>query len=86
MWLDVDEVRPATDDEGAIRVNRWFARHPDFVLGTHALTSGPFGETYTCRTRGGEDLETALVAAIKLLPAARRDRRPAAKKQRHPRG
>lgn len=68
MWLDVDEIRPATDDEGAIRVNRWFARHPDFVLGTHALTSGPFGETYTCRRRG-EDLETALAAAIELLPS-----------------
>jgi N12 class adenine-specific DNA methylase/adenine-specific DNA methylase len=68
-WLDVDEIRPATDDEGAIRVNRWFARHPDFVLGTHALTSGPFGETYTCLLRAGEDLETALTAAIQHLPA-----------------
>ncbi|WP_172965747.1 DEAD/DEAH box helicase family protein [Agrobacterium sp. FDAARGOS_525] len=67
-WLDVDEVQSATDDEGAIRVNRWFARHPDFVLGTHALTSGPFGETYTCRGNGGADLETALTAAIDLLP------------------
>nr|ABN47056.1 probable DNA methylase [Sinorhizobium meliloti SM11] len=69
MWLDVDEVRPATDDEGAIRVNRWFARHPDFVLGTHVLTSGPFGETYTCRPRDGEDLEAAITAAVDLLPA-----------------
>ncbi len=68
-WLDVDEVRPATDDEGAIHVNRWFARHPDFVLGTHALTSGPFGETYTCLPRAGDDLETALTAAIQHLPA-----------------
>ncbi len=68
-WLDVDEVRPATDDEGAIHVNRWFARHPDFVLGTHALTSGPFGETYTCLPRAGDDLETALTATIDLLPA-----------------
>ncbi len=68
-WLDVDEVRPATDDEGAIHVNRWFARHPDFVLGAHALTSGPFGETYTCLPRAGDDLETALTATIDLLPA-----------------
>lgn len=67
LWLDVDEIRPATNDDGAIRVNRWFARHPDFVLGTHALTSGPFGETYTCRPRV-EDLETALTAVIDLLP------------------
>jgi len=68
MWLDVDEVRSAAEDEGAIRVNRWFARHPDFVLGAHALTSGPFGETYTCRPRPGVDLETALDAAISRLP------------------
>ena len=68
LWLDIDEIRPATDDEGAIRVNRWFARHPDFVLGNHALTSGPFGETYTCAPRAGEELETLLTAAIDLLP------------------
>jgi N12 class adenine-specific DNA methylase/adenine-specific DNA methylase len=68
-WLDVDELRGATEDEGAIRVNRWFPRHPSFVLGDHALTSGPFGETYTCRSRGGDDLETQLISAIGLLPA-----------------
>ncbi|MGO7028542.1 DEAD/DEAH box helicase family protein [Rhizobium johnstonii] len=68
-WLDVDEVRPATDDEGAIRVNRWFARHPDLVFGSHALTSGPFGETYTCLPRAGQDLEALLAATIDLLPA-----------------
>lgn len=68
LWLDVDEVIPATDDEGPIRVNRWFARHPDFVLGTHATTSGPFGETYTCRPRAGDDLDAALTSAINLLP------------------
>ncbi|MCZ0737721.1 Eco57I restriction-modification methylase domain-containing protein [Phreatobacter sp. AB_2022a] len=67
-WLDIDDVRAATADEGAIRVNRWFVRHPDFVLGTHALTSGPFGETYTCLPQPDEDLEKALAAAILLLP------------------
>ncbi|MBY3397315.1 DEAD/DEAH box helicase family protein [Rhizobium laguerreae] len=67
-WLDLEEVHPATSDDGAIRVNRWFAEHPDLVLGEHALTSGPFGETYTCRPRAGEDLETALKAVIALLP------------------
>jgi len=67
-WLDIDEVRPMADDEGAIRVNRWFAQHPEFALGVHALTSGPFGETYTCRPRAGEDLETLLKAAVERLP------------------
>ncbi len=69
-WLDTEEVRPATDDESAIRVNRWFARHAAFVLGTHALTSGPFGETYTCVPREGDDLAQMLSAVIRLLPEA----------------
>ena len=34
------------------------------VLGTHALTSRPFGETYTCLPRAGDDLDAALDAAI----------------------
>jgi N12 class adenine-specific DNA methylase/adenine-specific DNA methylase len=67
-WLELEEIQPATADTGAIRVNRWLARHPDFVLGTHALTSGPFGETYACLPVGGADLETALNAAISNLP------------------
>lgn len=70
LWLDVDEVRPAGGDDPAIRVNRWFARHPDFVLGEHAMTSGPFGETYTCLPRPGVDLQQAISAAISLLPEA----------------
>ncbi|KFL29752.1 lactate dehydrogenase [Devosia riboflavina] len=67
-WIDVDEVRPANGDDGSIRVNRWFARHPDLVLGAHAITSGPFGETYTCLPRPGVDLEDALPVAISHLP------------------
>ena len=75
-WLDLDEVQPASEDEGAIRVNRWFARHPECLLGTHALTSGPFGDTYTCLPRPGEDLAAALGAAIQLLPEALYDGEP----------
>jgi N12 class adenine-specific DNA methylase/adenine-specific DNA methylase len=75
-WLDIDEVRPATDDEGTIRVNRWFAQHPEFVLGAHMLVSGPFGETYTCRARDGENLEAALPAAVNRLPQAIYDGEP----------
>lgn len=77
-WLDTDEVRPAGSDDAAIRVNRWFVRHPDFVLGTHATTSGPFGETYTCLPRSGVDLERALADAISLLPEAIYDGEPEA--------
>jgi len=75
-WLDIEEVRPAIDDEGAIRINRWFARHPDFVLGTHALASGPYGETYTCLAREGAPLGDALSAAVNLLPEDRYDGEP----------
>ncbi|ULJ82749.1 DEAD/DEAH box helicase family protein (plasmid) [Rhizobium sp. C104] len=75
-WLDLDEVRAATADEGVIRVNRWFVRHPEFVLGTHALTSGPFGETYTCLPPDGQNLGTDLDAAIRLLPEGLYDGEP----------
>lgn len=75
-WLEADEVVAAEDGDTAIRVNRWFARHPDFVLGTHAMTSGPFGETYTCRPCAGVDLEEALTAAVSLLPEALYDGEP----------
>jgi len=77
-WLDVDQVRPADGDDAAIRVNRWFARHPDFVLGTHGTRSGPFGEAYTCLPHPGLDLEQALSAAISLLPEGIYDGQPEA--------
>ncbi|AQS65474.1 MULTISPECIES: DEAD/DEAH box helicase family protein [Rhizobium/Agrobacterium group] len=77
-WLDLEEVRPESQDEGAVRVNRWFAEHPNFVLGDHALTSGPFGETYTCQPRAGEDLQAALKNVVRLLPEGRYDGEPTA--------
>ncbi|ODT14579.1 MAG: lactate dehydrogenase [Kaistia sp. SCN 65-12] len=75
-WLDTDEVRPGEGDDGVIRINRWFARHPDFVLGTHAMTSGPFGETYTCLPHPSVDLAQALRDAVSLLPEAIYDGEP----------
>ena len=74
-WLDLAEVIPASEDSEAFRVNRWFADHPDHVLGCHATTSGPFGETYTCLAGDG-DLKAALDAAIHLLPEALYDGEP----------
>lgn len=75
-WFDLDGIRAASNDEGAIQVNRWFAGHPDFVLGTHTLTSGPFGEAYTCLPREGVELGSALDAAISLLPEGLYDGEP----------
>jgi N12 class adenine-specific DNA methylase/adenine-specific DNA methylase len=75
-WLDLAEVIAASEDSEAIRVNRWFADHPDHVLGRHATTSGPFGETYTCLPGDG-DLEAALDVGILSLPDAIYDGEPA---------
>jgi N12 class adenine-specific DNA methylase/adenine-specific DNA methylase len=77
-WLDTDEVQSDQGDDAAIRVNRWFARHPDFVLGTHATISGRFGETYICLPHPGLDLERALSDAISLLPEGIYDGEPGA--------
>ncbi|NEK18176.1 helicase-related protein [Rhizobium leguminosarum] len=66
FWLDLADVE--LEGEGSsVRINRWFVDHPDMVLGRHAITSGPFGETYTCLPMGG-DLETILEATIGRLP------------------
>lgn len=67
-WLNMAEVRPRTQYEGAISVNRWFADHSDMVLGEHMFASGPHGETYTCVARAGTDIATALSAAVLSLP------------------
>ncbi len=66
-WLDLADVK-AAGEGGSIRTNKWFVDHPEMVLGRHAITSGPFGETYTC-VPIGDDLESRLNAAISQLPA-----------------
>jgi adenine-specific DNA methylase len=51
-WLDLDEVRPAAEDESAIRVNRWFAQRP---VSCSARTRSPpvhsARPTRACRAR-----------------------------------
>lgn len=66
-WLDLADVQSAGEGD-SVRINRWFVDHPDMVLGRHAMTSGPFGETYTCLPFGN-DLETSLNDAISRLSA-----------------
>jgi hypothetical protein len=66
-WIDLAPVQPASSDEEdddaadtkspaspIIQVNRYFAEHPEMVLGDHALRHGIYGPalTYTNR-RGG---------------------------------
>ena len=81
-WIDLAPVEnAAADDEAddtdsvssaAIQVNRYFAEHPEMVLGEHALRRGIYGPalTYTCRPRkDGAALETLLTEALDRLPA-----------------
>lgn len=77
-WIELDTVRTAAEDLGEIRVNRWFARNPDFVLGEHGLRTGIYGaeETYTCLPRAGISLEAALSNTISLLPEGLYDGEP----------
>jgi len=68
-WDELAEVVAAQDGEGegALHVNRYFAEHPEMVLGTHAWTTSQYGPAYTCRGRD-EDLGAALLTAIDQLP------------------
>jgi SAM-dependent methyltransferase len=77
---DADDEGGETDGTGkgenaaapGIQVNRYFADHPEMVLGDHALRRGIYGPAlaYTCRPRkDGTALETLLTAALDRLPA-----------------
>src|SRR5205823_199681 len=39
-----------------VSINRYFAAHPEMVLGTHTVRRGVYGPgmTYTCRARPGD--------------------------------
>ena len=71
-WDEVVEVAPDTDGEGALRANRYFADHPEMVLGDHAWTTSQYGPVYTCRPRVGLDLADALSRALAVLAEGRR--------------
>jgi N12 class adenine-specific DNA methylase/adenine-specific DNA methylase len=83
-WIDLAEVANAAadndlDPEGdpdgpmapVMQVNRYFADHPEMVLGEHALRRGIYGPglTYTCRRRESDaDLAGLLSEALDRLP------------------
>jgi len=81
-WIDLAPVANAAADGEAddsdnvsssvIQVNRYFAEHPEMVLGEHALCRGVYGPglAYTCRPRkNGAPLEILLTEALDRLPA-----------------
>lgn len=71
-WDTVVEVAGDTDGEGTLHANRYFAEHPEMVLGEHAWTTSQYGPVYTCRPRPGLDLPDALDRALALLAEGRR--------------
>ena len=87
-WIGLAPVEPAMADaedeagdepaDGAnpagrcIDVNRYFAEHPEMVLGEHAMRRGIYGPglTYTCRPRKDvPPLATLLTAVLDRLPS-----------------
>ena len=84
-WIELAPVENSAaevegDDAGetdsaasaGIQVNRYFAEHPEMVLGEHAMRRGIYGPApaYTCQPRkNGMALETLLTAALDRLAA-----------------
>ncbi len=66
-WDTLAEVLPATNGEAPLHANRYFAEHPEMVLGRHVWTTSSYGPVYTCRANDG-DLVGCLSAAIDRLP------------------
>ena len=71
-WDTIVEVAPDTDGEGTLHANRYFAEHPEMVLGEHAWTTSQYGPVYTCRPRPGLDLAETLGRALAVLAEGRR--------------
>jgi len=75
-WIDLANVSCASANEDdpnptTTQVNRYFADHPEMVLGDHALRRGIYGPgvSYTCLRRSSTDLTEALLnAALDRLP------------------
>jgi adenine-specific DNA methylase len=69
-WDGLAEAVPATGDDAALAINRYFVEHPEMVLGDHARTSSAYGPIYTCRpvlTTAGA-LADLLTHALDRLP------------------
>ncbi len=50
-----------------IPINQYFLRHPEMILGTMVLESGPYGQESTCQPFSGADLKEQLAQAISRL-------------------
>ena len=55
------------NDANGITVNRYFAEHPEMILGKMEEVSGPYGMETTCSPMEGADLEIQLSEAIRHI-------------------
>lgn len=68
MDIEPDWVRLDTDENG-IRMNSYFVRHPEMVLGEMVMESTQYGVDSVCRPREGDDLAALLNKAVSELHA-----------------
>lgn len=61
--IEPDWVHLDTDENGA-KMNSYFVRHPEMVLGEMKMVSGRFGLESTCEPYDGADLESQLAEAV----------------------
>lgn len=61
--IEPDWVHLNTDENG-IRINSYFAEHPEMILGDMKIVSGRFGEETTCVPYENADLESLLDEAV----------------------
>ena len=66
--IEPDWVHLDTDENG-IRMNSYFVRHPEMVLGEMVMESTQYGMDSVCRPREGDDLAALLDKAIAELHA-----------------
>uniref|UniRef100_UPI002F91A5CA helicase-related protein n=1 Tax=Kitasatospora sp. NBC_01519 TaxID=2903576 RepID=UPI002F91A5CA len=71
-WIGLAHV-PVDADTGVL-VNSYFAKHPEMVLGRHALTSGRFSaQEVTIRPHPGADTADALTKALAAITTQARE-------------
>lgn len=61
--IELDWVHLNTDKNG-IRMNSYFAEHPEMILGDMKIVSGRFGDETTCTPYENADLESLLDEAV----------------------
>lgn len=66
-WLAVEKIDDPLEGD-PIPVNRWFAQHPDMMLGRMERSGKMYREGEPTLASDGRDLATALSDAIKKLP------------------